>query len=205
MIFHWRLSDSKSSHVSWTLLRIVTDLNNAVVWIVLVRPLISKSSSPLTKPLRIVPTASITISIIVIFTSHSFLFSSQKVLVFVSLFICFKFRSVARRDAGLLLYFGLLLLWLLFHALSFLCTSVSWWNFIGLSVQIKSVLVSRTFLSILADLNNAVIWRVLIRPSIFNSSSPLSNPFGIVPSASITIDITIIFLNSVIIIIIIYY
>ena len=46
MVFHWRLSDSKSSQVSRTLLSILADLNNIVVMIVSTRPLISKSSSP---------------------------------------------------------------------------------------------------------------------------------------------------------------
>ena len=34
MVFHWRLSDSKSSQVSRTLLSMLAVFNNAVVWIV---------------------------------------------------------------------------------------------------------------------------------------------------------------------------
>ena len=34
MVFHWRLSDSKSPQVSRTLLSILSVLNNAVVWMV---------------------------------------------------------------------------------------------------------------------------------------------------------------------------
>ena len=47
--------------VSGTLLSILTDLNNAVVWMVSTRPLISKSSSPGTNPLVTVPRASVRI------------------------------------------------------------------------------------------------------------------------------------------------
>ena len=42
------------SLVSWTLLSILADLNNAVVWMVSIRPLISKSSSSFTKLLMTV-------------------------------------------------------------------------------------------------------------------------------------------------------
>ena len=45
MTSHWSLSDSKSPQVSRTLLSILVDLNNAEVWIVATRPVISKSSS----------------------------------------------------------------------------------------------------------------------------------------------------------------
>ena len=47
VFFYWSLSDSKSPQVSRNLLSILADLNNAVVWIVSTRPLISKSPSPL--------------------------------------------------------------------------------------------------------------------------------------------------------------
>ena len=46
MVSHWSFSDSKSPQVSRTLLSIQADLNNAVVWMVSTRPLISKSSRP---------------------------------------------------------------------------------------------------------------------------------------------------------------
>ena len=45
IVFHWSLSDSKSAQVSRTLLSILTDFHNAVVWIVSIRPLIFKSFS----------------------------------------------------------------------------------------------------------------------------------------------------------------
>ena len=49
--------------------------------------------------------------------------------------------------------------------------------------------VSRTLLSILAVLNNAVIWMVSTRPPTSKSSSPFSNPLDTVQSAPITIGI----------------
>ena len=69
MVSHWRLSDSKFPQVSRTLLSILADRNNAVVWIASTRPLISKTSSFCTNP---VPSAPITIGIIVTFMFHSF-------------------------------------------------------------------------------------------------------------------------------------
>ena len=45
-VFHWRLSDSKSSQVSRTLLSILAVLSNVVIWIVSTRPSTSKSSRP---------------------------------------------------------------------------------------------------------------------------------------------------------------
>ena len=53
--FHWSLSDSKSPQVSWTLLSILFDFNNDIVWMVLVRSSISNSSTPLIKSFMIVP------------------------------------------------------------------------------------------------------------------------------------------------------
>ena len=53
----------------------------------------------------------------------------------------------------------------------------------------KSPQVSRTLLSILAVLNNAVVWIVSTRPPTSKSSSPFSNPLVTVPNAPITIGI----------------
>ena len=53
----------------------------------------------------------------------------------------------------------------------------------------KSPQVSRTLLSILAVLNNAVVWMVSTRPPTSKSSSPFSNPLITVPNAPITIGI----------------
>ena len=72
MVFHRSLSDSKSPQVSRTLLGILAVLNNVVVWMVSIRPPISKSSSPFSNPLVTVPNAPITIGIIVTCMFHSF-------------------------------------------------------------------------------------------------------------------------------------
>ena len=53
----------------------------------------------------------------------------------------------------------------------------------------KSPLVSRTLLSILAVLNNAVVWMVTTHPPTSKSSSPFCNPLVTVPKAPITIGI----------------
>ena len=53
----------------------------------------------------------------------------------------------------------------------------------------KSPQVSRTLLSILAVLNNAVVWMVSTRPPTSKSFSPFSNPLVTVPNAPITIGI----------------
>ena len=58
----------------------------------------------------------------------------------------------------------------------------------------KSPQVSRTLLSILVDLNNAVVWMISSCPLISKSFSSFTNPLGIVPSSSITIDITLTFM-----------
>ena len=57
--------------------------------------------------------------------------------------------------------------------------------------DIKSPLVSRTLLSILAGLNYAVVWIVSARPPISNSSSPLIKRLGTVPSVPITIGVNV--------------
>ena len=77
MVFHWSLSVSKSPQVFRTLLSILADLSNAVVWMASTCPLISMSSSPFTNPINI--------GITVTFIFHSF-FSSIARFTFSSLF-----------------------------------------------------------------------------------------------------------------------
>ena len=67
---------------------------------------------------------------------------------------------------------------------------VSHWN---LSNN-KSPQVSRILCSILADLNNAVVWMVFTHPLISKSSSSYINPLVTVPRAPITIGITVTFM-----------
>ena len=85
MVFHWSLSNSKSPQVSKTLLSILADRNNAVVWVVSTRPVISKFSCPCTNPLVTVPRAPITIGITVTFTFLS-LFNFQARSSYLSFF-----------------------------------------------------------------------------------------------------------------------
>ena len=59
---------------------------------------------------------------------------------------------------------------------------------------LKSPQVSRTLFSILADLNNAVIWMVSTWPLISKSSNSFTKPLGIVPSGPVIIGITISFI-----------
>ena len=92
MVFHWRLSDSKSPRVSRTRLRILAVLSNAVVWIVSTRPPTSKSSRPFNNPLVTVPNAPITIVTIVTFMFHSF-FNSLARSRYLS-FFSFSFRII---------------------------------------------------------------------------------------------------------------
>ena len=72
MVFHCSLSDCKSLQISWTLLGILADLSNAVVWMVFTCPLISKSSILFTNSLGIVPSVPTTIGITITFMFHSF-------------------------------------------------------------------------------------------------------------------------------------
>ena len=91
IVSHWILSDSKFPQVSRTLLSILADLNNAVVWMLSTCPLISKSSCPCTNPLVTVPRASITIGITVTFMFNRFFYYLSKIWAFIFLFTCLQF------------------------------------------------------------------------------------------------------------------
>ena len=58
----------------------------------------------------------------------------------------------------------------------------------------KSLQVSRTLLSILVILKNAVVWMVSTRPPTSKSASPFNNPLVTVPNAPITIGIIVTFM-----------
>ena len=60
---------------------------------------------------------------------------------------------------------------------------------LSLEFDRKSSQFSRTLFSILAVLNNTVVWMVSTHPLISNSSSPFINPLVVVPRKSITIGI----------------
>ena len=104
IVFHWSLSESKSSQVSKTLLSILADLNNAIVWMVFTLPLISKSSSPFINPLVTVSRAPIRIGIIVTFMFHSF-FNALTSSTYISFFShSFSFTRWSARTAKSTIY-----------------------------------------------------------------------------------------------------
>ena len=107
IFFHRSLSDSKSSQFFRTLLSILADLNNIVVWMDLIRPLISKSSSPFNNPSVTVPQAPITIGIILTFMSHSFFNSltRSRYLAFFSLSFNFTLCSAGTTKSTNSLFF----------------------------------------------------------------------------------------------------
>ena len=67
MFSHLSLSDNKFRQVSRMLINILSDLNNAVVWMISTHPDISKSSSPCANPLVTVIRAPNTIGVTVTF------------------------------------------------------------------------------------------------------------------------------------------
>ena len=107
MVFHWIPSDRKSPQVSRTLLSIQSDLNNAVVWMVSTRPLLSQSSSPCTNHSVIVPSVLFTTGITVIFMFHRFfsfltfifhrLFSSLIIIIIIIIILCLVFIVLQSR------------------------------------------------------------------------------------------------------------
>ena len=84
IVFHWSLIYSKSPPVLRTRLNMLTDLTNAVVWMISVCSLTSNSFCPLT--LETVASALIIIGITVTFMFHCFLVLWQ------GLSTCFSFR-----------------------------------------------------------------------------------------------------------------
>ena len=64
----------------------------------------------------------------------------------------------------------------------------------GFSLEFEWHQVSWTFLSILANLSNDVVWMVSTHPLIYKSTSLSSNPLVTVPRAPITIVITVPFI-----------
>ena len=78
-----------------------------------------------------------------------------------------------------------LIIWFMVSIESFFTSA----NANGLSWEFEGQLVSKTLLSILAILNNAVVWMVSTRPPTSKSSSPFNIPLVTVPKAPITIAI----------------
>ena len=63
----------------------------------------------------------------------------------------------------------------------------------GLSLEFEWQQVSRTLLSILTILNNAVVWMVFTRPPTFKSSSPFNNSSYCKAPITIVIIVTFMF------------
>ena len=151
MVFHWSLSHSKSPQVSRTFLSFLADLNNAVVLIVFTCTPISKSHSPCINPLVTVPRTPITIGIVT-FMFHSF----------------FQFSSTVQ---VLILLFPFLRLFLSFHSSWTFHICFNWLSFTG-AWMLVSVLRSRGFFRIFADVNFAMVWMASIRQLITLSFGP---------------------------------
>ena len=81
---------------------------------------------------------------------------------------------------------------LLFYSLRVFHISFSWWSFNG--VWVTASLLKSPGLSILADLNKAIVWTVSIHPVIYKSFSPCTNPLLTVPRALITNGIIVTFM-----------
>ena len=133
MVFRWSVSDSKSPQVSRTLLSILVDLNNAVVWMVLTRPLISKSSSPFNNPLVTVPRAPITTGINATFMFHVF-FNSRARSRYLSLFsLLILLYSQLEQQSPQFCKFSFFLL-IIIYSFRVFHISVNWWFFTGVWV-----------------------------------------------------------------------
>ena len=117
------------------------------------------------------------------YAGHSLLFS----LLSSSFYFCYQ-QIFSTHCILLFIYsnhFSLLCLFLTFlslnvfisHLTSFY-TRICWWSFTGVRATAKSFQVSRTLLSILTDLNNAVIWMASVYPPIPYSSVPFPRLWG---------------------------
>ena len=155
MVFHWSLSDSKFPQVSRTILSILAVLNNVVFWMVSTRLPTPKSSSPFSNPLVTVPNAPVTIGIIVTSMFHSFFNSLAKsrYLSFFSHSFSFTLWSAETAKSTLLLL--LLFTPRVFHTQRY--PMVFHWSL----SENKSPDVSRTLLSNLTDLKNAIFISLL--------------------------------------------
>ena len=65
--------------------------------------------------------------------------------------------------------------------------------------------VSRTLLSILADLNDVTVWMTSVLPLIPNSTSLLLKPLQTVPSAPIAIGITVILMFHIFVVVVVVF
>ena len=103
LALHWSLGDCKYIQVSRNLLSILAVHNNAVVWMVYTRPLISTSSNPCISPLVTVSSAPFTISLSLSCSIVSF--SSLARFRYLSLF-SLSFRFIVHYLAGYIFLFS---------------------------------------------------------------------------------------------------
>ena len=96
VVFHWGVNGSMSPKVSRTLLSILADLNNVVVWMVPASPPISTASWPLIPPVGAVPSAPITIGVNVNFMFPIFFLVLWQG-VSSCLYFCFLWFSFSRQ------------------------------------------------------------------------------------------------------------
>ena len=142
MVCHWSLSDRKSPQISRTLLGILADFNNAVVWMVTNSPLISNSSCPGINLLVTVPKALIIIAITVTFMFHGFF-------------------SIPKQGSGTYLSFRFLSTFFMVSQFSFFSSLLLGLVILLLFARIQSTKISRTRAIILANFNSTVLLIVL--------------------------------------------
>ena len=149
MVFHRSLSDSKSPQIFSFFL---TNLIYAIVWMVSDHPSISKSSSPVKKPLRIGPSVPITVGITVKFMFRTFFRSlarSKFFFCFFVFFAFFDFLSLVGWNGKVCNWpCSLFIVSAFFTPLSVFQTSVSLWPSTGVWVR-TSQLTSHEFFMIL--------------------------------------------------------
>ena len=186
MVFHWSLSDSKSSQVSRSRLRILAVLSNTLIRIVSTRLPTSKSSRPFNNAFVIVPKAPIKIGTIVTFIFHS-IFNSLARSRYLSFFShSFRFILWSAWTAMSTILQIFFFCWLITYSFRVFHISVSWWFSTGVWVTASLLQVSRSRLRIPAVLSNAVVWIVSTRLPNSKSSRPFNNPLVIVPDAPIS-------------------
>ena len=116
MVFHWSFSDCKSPQISRTLLGIVADFVNTIVWMVSIRPPIYKSSISFSKLFGIIPSAPTTTGITVNLMFHSFLsfltrscylflFSLSLIFTLSSAFNFFLFENSLRIEKNRMMFY----------------------------------------------------------------------------------------------------
>ena len=97
MVYHWSVNESEFPQVSRTLLSILTNLNNTVVWMVSTCPVTCKSFNLFTNSKVSIPSISITTDITVPFIFHRFILVFKQRLV---TYLLFRFIFLLARPQG---------------------------------------------------------------------------------------------------------